>query len=160
MSNSPAHASPLNAESMPLLELGLVGAGGAIGAVLRVFVASWVAAAGASGLAATQVVNLVGTFALGVFVAGLEARGPRPRWRAFLAVGVLGSFTTFSALIAEERAVSAVFSAGVALLFLAASLVLGIFSFRAGQRVGEHAFSPGPDRGAGHETTDHRMDAP
>ncbi len=160
MSYSPPHASPLTAESKVLLEAGLVGAGGAIGAVLRVLVASWVAAVGGSGLAATQIVNLVGAFALGVFVAGLESRRPRPRWRAFLAVGVLGSFTTFSTLVGEEQAVSAVFSAGVALLFLAASLVLGIFCFRAGQFVGEHAFSPEPDRGAGQETTGHRMDAP
>ena len=160
MSNSPAHASPLTAESMPLREAGLVGAGGAIGAVLRVLVASSVAAAGASGLAATQIVNLVGAFALGVFVAGLEARGPRPRWRAFLAVGVLGSFTTFSTLVGDEQAVSAGFSAGIALAFLAASLVLGIFCFRAGQLVGERAFSLGPDRGVEQVTMGNRMDAP
>ena len=160
MSNSRPHASPLTAESMPLLQTGLVGAGGAIGAVLRVLVASWVAAAGASGLVATQVVNLIGAFALGVFVAGLEVRGPRPRWRAFLAVGLLGSFTTFSTLVGDEHSVSAALSAGVALLFLAASLVLGIFCFRAGQLVGEHAFSPGPDRGTGHGTMGNRRDAP
>ena len=160
MSNSPPHASPLTAESMPLLQTGLVGAGGAIGAVLRVLVASWVAAAGASGLVATQVVNLIGAFALGVFVAGLEVRGPRPRWRAFLAVGLLGSFTTFSTLVGDEHSVSAALSAGVALLFLAASLVLGIFCFRAGQLVGEHTFSPGPDRGAGHGTMGNRRDTP
>jgi CrcB protein len=146
MSQSLPRARPVSTALFPYCEAGLVGAGGAIGAVLRAAVAAWVPAAGAPGLVATQLVNLTGTFALGVLVAWLEQSGPRPYWRAFLAVGALGSFTTFSTLIDERRAVAAATSASVALLFLAGSLVLGIASFRAGQLVAEHSFCAGPNR--------------
>ncbi len=105
-------------------------------------------------MVATQLVNLMGTFALGVLVAWLEQLGPRPYWRAFLAVGGLGSFTTFSTLVDERRAVAAATSAGVALLFLVASLALGIASFHAGQLVAEHTFCAGPKGDARRDAVD------
>lgn len=158
MFNSSPRGRPQTLESWPLLEAGLVGAGGAIGAVLRAVVVALCAAAGAPGLVATQVVNLTGAFVLGVFVAGFEVHGLSPSWRVFFAVGVVGSYTTFSTLVGEQRDISAASSAGVALLFLAASLTLGIVGFLAGQLAGERVFAPATRRAADRESARNRMD--
>lgn len=77
----------------------LVAAGGAIGASLRHFInlASlrlW----GASFPWGTLTVNLLGCFAMGVLVEVLARRfNASNELRLFLATGVLGGFTTFSA---------------------------------------------------------------
>ena len=78
----------------------LVGAGGAIGAMSRygfasVFGRMWPM----SFPLATLLINIIGSVAMGLFV-GLMARY-LPVWqqdaRLFVAVGILGGFTTFSA---------------------------------------------------------------
>ena len=78
----------------------LVAAGGAIGALARHWLGPW-----AQGLAAgtpfpvgTLLVNLLGCAAIGTLAGVAERHGALPaEWRAFLVVGVLGGFTTFSA---------------------------------------------------------------
>ena len=75
-------------------------AGGAIGAGLRFLVNE---AFAARGLASpfpwhTLAVNVAGSFLMGVvYVAVNERLGGSPEWRTFLATGVLGGLTTFSA---------------------------------------------------------------
>ena len=82
-----------------MAELLAVGAGGFIGAVARYGLSRilsvfsdafpWLATAGA---------NTLGCFALGVLMGSLERWTPVPEHaRHFLIVGLLGSFTTFSA---------------------------------------------------------------
>lgn len=119
-----------------VLEAALVGAGGAVGALARSAVAALVAGLGGSGLAATQLVNLVGALALGVLVGRIERRGPWPHGRAFLGIGVLGSFTTFSTLIDDGRGVAEQTSPGVAAALLAGSVALGLAVFALGRRLG------------------------
>jgi CrcB protein len=77
----------------------LVAAGGAVGASMRHLV----------GLAALRLigpgfpwgtlgVNIVGSFAMGVLIELLARRvGASPELRLFVATGILGGFTTFSA---------------------------------------------------------------
>ncbi|HEV7252571.1 MAG TPA: fluoride efflux transporter CrcB [Mesorhizobium sp.] len=46
----------------------------------------------------TAAINILGSFLIGVTVALLARRsGAAPEWRLFVATGVLGGFTTFSA---------------------------------------------------------------
>ena len=125
-------------------EAGWVGAGGAVGALARSALAWCAPSLGWPELAATQAVNLAGAIALGVLVGALEMRGPRPRLRAFLGVGVLGSFTTFSTLVDESRSVAGVTSSGVALAYLTGSLLLGIVAFWLGERTSKLALSRAP----------------
>lgn len=77
----------------------LVALGGALGASLRHVVN--IAALKALGPGfpwATLTVNLVGSFAMGVFIEVLTRRyGSSNELRLFVATGVLGGFTTFSA---------------------------------------------------------------
>ena len=73
--------------------------GGALGAVTRHFISHWSAVALGNGFPwGTLTVNVVGCFALGVVVEVMAlVWSPAAEWRAFLTVGVLGAFTTFSA---------------------------------------------------------------
>ncbi|MEO1562262.1 MAG: CrcB family protein [Pseudomonadota bacterium] len=67
-----------------------VAAGGALGAVLR-----WAAIQFVQAPIGTVVVNVVGSFLIGVafvLLSGLDAR-----WQLFVVSGVLGGFTTYSA---------------------------------------------------------------
>ncbi len=75
-----------------------VAAGGMIGAVLRYIVN--VAATKVMGTGfplGTMIVNIAGSFAMGVLVAAMALSwNVSHELRLFLAVGLLGSFTTFS----------------------------------------------------------------
>ena len=73
--------------------------GGALGAVARHFISHWSVVALGNGFPwGTLTVNVVGCFALGVVVEVMAlVWSPAADWRAFLTVGVLGAFTTFSA---------------------------------------------------------------
>jgi CrcB protein len=74
----------------------LVGAGGALGAILRYFVATLIAA---TFPYATMLINITGSLAMGLLI-GILARTLPPMQaeiRLFVAVGVLGGYTTFSA---------------------------------------------------------------
>ncbi|MFP4512635.1 MAG: fluoride efflux transporter FluC [Acidimicrobiales bacterium] len=75
----------------------------------------------------TFVENVAGAFLLGVVLSALVRRFPGSRYlRPFLAVGFLGSFTTFSALAVEAdqliRDGQAVLAAGYWVLSLVAGL--------------------------------------
>lgn len=79
-------------------------AGGAIGAALRFLVGHLFAGQAVAGRSvaafpwATLSVNVVGCFLMGVLMAWLTTRaGSTQEVRAFLATGILGGFTTFSA---------------------------------------------------------------
>lgn len=107
------------------LTLPLVALGGAFGSVLRYLM---VAAVGAP--LGTVAVNVLGSFAIGVFFVLLAPRGG---WQPFLMTGVMGGFTTFSAfsldtlkLIEGGQTLQAVaYMIGSVLLSLAA-VMLGV----------------------------------
>jgi CrcB protein len=76
----------------------LVGMGGFIGAVARYGISGLVQNRwGGSFPLGTLVVNLLGCFLLGILMSLVEDHPLlTPNARAFLAIGVLGAFTTFS----------------------------------------------------------------
>jgi CrcB protein len=76
----------------------LVALGGGVGSVLRYGVnLAGYALVGAGFPWWTLAVNVLGSFAMGLIAAFLLLRGGSDEWRALLATGVLGGFTTFSA---------------------------------------------------------------
>ena len=78
----------------------LAAAGGALGAGARHLVnVSLLALLGAAFPWATFTVNVVGSLLMGVVVEGLMSFSDphAAAWRVFLATGILGGFTTFSA---------------------------------------------------------------
>lgn len=124
---------------MNLQLLGVVMAGGALGAAGRHLMGGWmVRHAGSSLPWGTLAVNLIGSFAAGFLLVWLENRGPSALyWRAFLMVGVLGALTTYSALMVETLIFSRTARPGALVAYLALTLAGGFFLVWAGARLGE-----------------------
>lgn len=120
------------------LEAGLVAAGGALGTLARAAIASASEGSAAHFPTTTQTVNLVGAALLGALLAWLEAEGPRPRLRAFLAVGLLGSFTTFSTLALEGVKAARATSVPAAFAGVGVAIALGLVAFFAAERATAH----------------------
>ena len=82
-----------------MLKIAVIGLGGCVGAILRYFVAGGVHALfkTAAFPVGTLAVNVTGCLIIGIGGGLMESRQFfSPEWRAFLFVGILGSFTTFS----------------------------------------------------------------
>jgi fluoride exporter len=74
-----------------------VGVGGFIGSVLRYLLKIWVQGGGTAFPIGTLVVNIIGSFCLGLFVSVMEYKEFLSEdTRLFLTVGLLGGFTTMS----------------------------------------------------------------
>lgn len=113
-----------------------VAVGGAVGTEVRALAEHWWPAAPDGWPWTTFVINLVGSFALGVLLESLVRSsldaGRQQRYRLLLGTGVLGGFTTYSTFVVEaERRISG----GVTLLavaYLLVSVVAGIAGAGAG----------------------------
>ena len=88
--------------------------------------------------ASTLTINVVGSFALGLLVARVWSSAA-PWARAGLGAGLLGSFTTFSALSVTLATLG--FTWGAA-LYLGLSLALGLLAAWAGLRLGSPRPTP------------------
>ena len=81
-----------------MIHLLLVALGGGIGAALRYLSVETAARLFGAGFpVGTLFVNVIGSGVMGLAAAWLIARGANEPVRLFLAVGILGGFTTFSA---------------------------------------------------------------
>jgi len=80
-----------------------IAAGGAIGALLRYWMSTFVYSILGRGFPyGTLVVNVVGSLAMGyLFVVFLDRLAGDVIWRAAILIGVLGAFTTFSTFSIE-----------------------------------------------------------
>ena len=116
------------------MDLALVGAGGALGAIARYLVnrlaVEWLGPHFPYG---TMFINLSGSFVLGFFMIALAERlVSTPEYRLFFAVGFLGAYTTFSTWTYESAALLAEGATLAALFNLFGSLVLGMVAVFAG----------------------------
>ncbi|MCS7058111.1 MAG: fluoride efflux transporter CrcB [Meiothermus sp.] len=105
----------------------LVALGGAIGALLRYGLGAWVQALGGPGFPwSTFLINVSGSFLIGI-VLRLSLEGAlSPEWRLFLAVGVLGGYTTFSTFSWETLTLAQQGEWLKASLYVLGSVVLGL----------------------------------
>ncbi len=120
------------------LRLFAVFCGGLVGTLLRVLVDLALPHSSPGALSVSTIaVNVAGSFVLGILAGHLWLRPSTPEWlRVAVGPGLLGSFTTFSAIalnvvagVAESRILDAV-------LALILSLGLGMAAAWAGLRVG------------------------
>lgn len=85
----------------------------------------------------TLVVNLVGSFVLGWLVGGLWTRPTTPMWlKAGLGSGVIGSFTTLSAVMASLLALTREGELWLGGVYLLVSVLGGLAVAAAGLRIG------------------------
>ncbi len=93
---------------MNLMSLAAVAFGGALGALGRYGVAQWMASVNLASfrpfdtLAATALVNVFGSFAMGfAYILIVECWQSPSHWRELWMVGLLGALTTFSTFALE-----------------------------------------------------------
>ncbi|GAA4303142.1 fluoride efflux transporter CrcB [Nibribacter koreensis] len=110
-----------------------IGLGSFVGGISRYLLS--LAIQSKAGLAfpfGTLGVNLIGCFLIGL-VFGLAEKGNLSNeWRLFLATGVLGGFTTFSAFSYETVALLRDGQLGYAATYIAASVFIGLLATFAG----------------------------
>lgn len=110
-----------------------VAAGGALGAVGRYVVISRTGALlGTKFPFGTVVVNVLGSFLLGVVVVIATAAPGAGSVLAFLGVGILGGFTTFSTFALDVAYLAGRQAVRAAALYIAVSVVFSIAAFAAG----------------------------
>ena len=108
----------------------LVGLGGMIGSMVRYLV--MIAFRDFSFPYGTLVVNVVGSFIIGVVAALFVKHSISSEVRLFLATGICGGFTTFSAFSLENVQLITENRYGAALGYVVVSFTLGIAAVFAG----------------------------
>lgn len=147
---------------MPLTEMLLAAAGGALGALCRWQLSPLLgdgfgaASAATSGgttpgslafvFAATLAINWMGCFMLGALLPALEGRQWSPWLRPFLAVGFLGAFTTYSAFAMQALAFAQQLGALLAAAMAALAIAGGVLFYFAGHQVSHAYFHSGKAR--------------
>lgn len=103
----------------------LVGLGGALGSMLRY--AFYLAITVKQFPLATFAVNIIGSFIIGTVLAlSLKNDLFLNNWKLFLATGICGGFTTFSAFSLENITLLQNEKYFIALVYIVSSIVLGI----------------------------------
>jgi CrcB protein len=121
--------------------LAAIAAGGAIGSLGRYAVEVALPHAASAFPWATFLVNVSGSAAMGLLVVWVMSMDrPHPWLRPFLGVGVLGGWTTFSTFAVETRGLLAAGRPGVALGYVAGSLLVGLVAVGLGVSAGERVF--------------------
>lgn len=106
-----------------------IGAGSFIGGTLRYLLSQFVQTKFLSVFPfGTFLVNIIGCFLIGLFF-GLADRGSLTNeWRLFLATGLIGGFTTFSAFSSETVNLLRDGQLGYATVYVASSVILGLLA--------------------------------
>ena len=108
-------------------EIVFVGTGGFIGASLRYIASTWFLQFSRFGFPlGTFAVNFIGCILLGIFMGlGLSKTTTLPLWE-FIAIGILGGFTTFSAFGLESFELMKSGQLAITLIYIIGSMVLGL----------------------------------
>ncbi len=120
--------------------LAAVALGGALGAVGRFLVGRLMVKIMGTGFPwATLTVNIAGSFLIGFLVAMFATKiNANMQWQAFLVVGILGGFTTFSAFTLEIGLMLQRNEFTTAAIYAFGSLLLGMVSLFAGLWIGKN----------------------
>jgi CrcB protein len=116
----------------------LIAIGGAVGSVARYALSSFVLrATGTLFPLGTFVVNAVGCFCFGAIAAAADGRVTiSADARAFILVGVLGGFTTFSSYVFESAGLIRDGQMAAALVNVAGQVIIGLAAFWIGAALG------------------------
>ena len=104
-----------------------IGAGSFIGGVFRYLLSLLIQAKTIAHFPlGTLTVNIIGCFFIGIVFGFFDKGQISHEWKLFLATGVLGGFTTFSAFSNETFVLFREGHAGDATLYVLASVLLGL----------------------------------
>jgi fluoride exporter len=108
-------------------ELAAIFAGGAIGAVVRVWLGQHFSQAAADWPWTITIINITGSFALGYFATRLQERLPQSTYRRpLLGTGLCGAYTTFSTMQVEIVNMVEAHRYGLAAGYASASIGAGL----------------------------------
>ncbi len=117
----------------------LIGLGGAIGSMVRY--AGYLLITNKNFPVATLVVNIIGSFIIGVILAYCAKNQIfSTHWKLFLTTGICGGFTTFSAFSAENISLLQNGKIFVAAVYIVLSLVLSIAAAWLGFKIIGNSF--------------------
>jgi CrcB protein len=122
----------------PYLPYLVVGVGGFLGANSRYLVANWAAARiGATFPYGTLIINVTGSFVIGLFLTIVTERVVAPpSLRLFFATGFLGAYTTFSTFTYESLTLLQTGDYLAGATNLLGSLTLGVLAVTLGVLLG------------------------
>jgi len=125
-----------------MLNILLVAVGGAIGSIGRYLVGLWATRlAGPNFPWATLTVNIVGAFAIGLFVEMIARRfDASAEMRVFIVTGIIGGFTTWSSFTLDAVVLFERGALGLSALYLLASLLVSFAAIFAGLALGRALF--------------------
>ncbi len=100
---------------------------GAVGSGARYLIGLWAFERFGAGFPyGTLIVNVIGSFALGIVVQVAAASAWSPEWRGAVVIGLLGGFTTYSSFNQETLAMLSHGAAGAAVLNIVITLITGL----------------------------------
>ena len=112
-----------------MINLIYVASGGAFGAILRLFTSNFYKLYFPNFPIGTLFINFLGSFLIGFLGSRLENNGtPSVFIEYFLIIGLLGSFTTFSAFSIETIELIKEGKISLSLLYVLLSFILSIFA--------------------------------
>ena len=107
----------------------LIGTGGFIGTILRYLLSQFIQSKALSAFPyGTLGVNILGCFIIGIVFALSERTNMHPEWRLFLATGICGGFTTFSAFTNETFGLLRDGQLWYASVYIIVSVVIGVLA--------------------------------
>ncbi len=108
-------------------ELAAIFAGGAVGAIVTVWIGRHFTSADDSWPWATFAINITGSFALAYFATRLQERLPQSTYRRpLLGTGFCGAYTTFSTMEVEILKIVEAHRYGLAVAYALGSIVAGL----------------------------------
>jgi fluoride exporter len=112
----------------------LVGLGGAAGSMLRY--GCNIAIAAKNFPLSTVIVNIVGSFVIGLILAlSIKSEGFSQNWKLLLSTGVCGGFTTFSAFSADSLVLLQQGKYNAAAIYILISVLLSIAAVWLGLKI-------------------------
>lgn len=132
---APAATPPAirRAERTPWSVLAVISAGGVLGALVRLGISSALPASPGGFPWAIFTINVTGCLLIGALMVLVNSVWSGHRLvRPFLGVGVLGGYTTFSTYVVDIQRLVNHGSAGIALAYLAGTLVAALLAVYAG----------------------------
>ncbi len=143
MSRGQSHHGPRVPE--PSLRLVAIAVGGSLGTLARYGTDRLLVPSAAGFPWATFTVNVAGSLVLGLIVTLVVERWSPTRFvRPFAAIGFCGGFTTFSTLAVEAAQRTQHGRAGLAVVYVAASLVAGLAAATLGMALARGRLLPVP----------------
>ena len=123
----------------------LVAAGGFLGTIARYFIGE--AIPDWQGIpVGILTINLTGAFLLGLLIETLARSGPDAGWRRglrfFVGTGVIGGFTTYSALTADTAILLHDGATGTAAIYSLGTVLAGVVTTAAGIWLARTLFTP------------------